>query len=156
MAPRWPKTPLRCPRWPKMAPRLPQNGPKMVPRRPQGDPKTGVSPRRGANFAKSAMQPQIHSPRGPKVALRRLRTAQDEPRWAQDGPKMAQDGPKMVPRWAQDGPKIVQDGPKMGQRWPKMASNWLQVGEQEVKMDKIKPQRPKNTNVQKLKEDLCF
>ena len=59
------------------------------------------------------MQPQIHSPRGPKVALRRLKTTQDEPRWAQDGPKMAQDGPKM----AQDGPRWPEDGPKMEPRW---------------------------------------
>ena len=93
------------PRWPKMAPSLPQNGPKMVPRRPQGDPQIGVSCRRNANFANSAMLSQIRSPRRPKVALRRLKTAQDEPRWSQDGPRWPEDGLKMEPRWSQDGNK---------------------------------------------------
>ena len=125
-----------------MAPRWPQNGPKMVPKRLQGDPKIGVSCKRSANFAKSAMPSQTYSPRGPKVALRRLKTAQDEPRWSQDGPrwpKMArrwpQDGAKMGPRRSQDGNNlapgplsdvaelhIFPDGPK----WSKLASR---VGE---------------------------
>ena len=94
MIPRWPKTAPRCPRWPKMAPRL-----------PQGDPTTGVSCMRGANFAKSAMPSQIHSPRRPKVA-------QSGPRTAQDGPRRAE----MVPRWPKMARRWSQDGAKMGPR----------------------------------------
>ena len=101
---------------PKIAPKWPQDGPKTAAGRPQ----TGVSPGRGANFATSAMQPQIHSPRGPKVALRRLRTAQDQPRWAQDGPKMAQDGPrrpKMAPRGPQAEPSSALSRAKSRATW---------------------------------------
>ena len=42
-----------------------------------------------------------------------------------------------------------QDGPKMGPRWPKMAPNWFQVGEEEVKMGKMRPKRPRSKHVQK-------
>ena len=83
----------------------------MLPNQPQEDPKIGVSCKRGANFAESAMPSQIHSPRGPKVALRRLETAQDEPRWSQDGPRWPEDGPKMEPRWGQDGAKTATKRP---------------------------------------------
>ena len=40
--------------------------------------------------------------------------------------------------------KMAKYGPSMAPRRPRMAPNWLQVGEHEVKMDKIKLQRPKS------------
>ena len=82
-------------------PETSQDGPKMAPRWSQDDAKMeqmALSCKRGANFAKSAMPSRIRSPRGPKVALRRLKTAQDEPRWSQDGPRWPEDGLKMEPR----------------------------------------------------------
>ena len=130
MTPRWPRDGPRRPQDARDGPRWPQDGPKMVPRRPQGDPRIGVSCRRGANFAKSAMPSRIRSPRGPKVALRRLKTAQDEPRWSQDGPRWPEDGLKMEPRWSQDGAKMASKsapGPgklcsriAYGRGWPKI------------------------------------
>ena len=80
-------------------PEMTQDGPKMVPIRPQGDPKMVLSFKRSAHFAELAMPSWVRSPGGPKMALRRLKTAQDEPRWSQDGPKWPEDGLKMVPRW---------------------------------------------------------
>ena len=47
------------------------------------------------------------------MALRRLKTAQDEPRWAQDGPRWPEDGPKMEPRWGQDGAKTEPKRPQV-------------------------------------------
>ena len=107
--PRRPQVALRGPKMSKNGPKTAQHGPKMAPRRFQYDAETdkmALSCRRGANFAKSAMPSQIHSPRGPKVALERLKTAKDEPRWSQDGPRWPEDGLKMEPRWHRNRPPV--------------------------------------------------
>ena len=93
---------------------------------------------------------------GPRSLPDKAEVAQHGPKMAPRRPKMAQERHQMGPRRAQDGPKIAQDGPKMGPRWPKMAPTWLQVGEDEVKMDRIKPQRPKIKKGQKPEENTGF
>ena len=102
MTPRWARHDPRRPQDARDNPGWTQDGPKMAPRQPQSDPKMVLPCKRSAIFGKSAIPSNIHTPRKQKVALRRLKQAQDE----QDGLKRAQDGPKMASGWPQAGAKM--------------------------------------------------
>ena len=123
-----------------------KTGPQRVPRWPQIRPEWPIKVERSSERAKN----------GPRSLPDKAEMAQHGPKTAPRLPKMAQERRQRGPRRAEDGPKIAQNGAKMGPRWPKMVPKWYQVCENEVKMGKIRPKRPKRENVQTFMKNLGF
>ena len=89
MAPRWPKTPLRCPRWP-------QDGRRETPKLASRVSEVRILKNRLCRH-RSTLQ---EGPKWPWDGSRRPKTSQDGPRWPEEGPKME-------PRWRPKGVKMA-------------------------------------------------